>query len=191
MNGIGGIGFGGPVVMLTLIALSGLICLIIMMIVRRRSGWARAVPIALLLWSLACLAVITLVPTSMATPGVRYVEACSFDYDGPAPDGFWILPGGQRFLNTAVFVPSGFLLMWTLSQFRRGLWWTVPGLVGLIGFSVTIELLQQKVSRLGRACDITDMVDNGFGAVLGVAVGLVVFGTWRIGRRILRGPFPG
>lgn len=173
--------------MLVLVAFSGLICLVITVVTGRRTGWARAVPLGLLLWSMACLAVVTLVPTSMTAPAVRFVEVCSFDYDGPAPDGFWILPGGQRFLNTVMFIPSGFLLMWTLSQFRRGLWWTVPGLVALIGFSVVIELLQQKVSRLGRACDITDMVDNGLGAAIGVVVGLVVFGSWRLGRRMLRG----
>lgn len=176
--------------MLALVALSGLACLVVTVVTGRRADWARAVPLGLLLWSLACLAVITLVPTSTGQPAIRFVEVCSFDYDGPAPDGFWILPGGQRFLNTLAFVPSGILLMWTLSQYRRGLWWTVPGLVALIGFSVVIELLQQKVSRLGRACDVTDMVDNGIGAVIGVATGLVVFGTWRLVRRLVAGPFP-
>ena len=39
---------------------------------------------------------------------------------GPAPDGFWIFAGGQRLLNTLLFVPSGILLV--VAAARRLAW---------------------------------------------------------------------
>lgn len=171
---------GGPTAMLVLVALSGVATGLVALAVAQRMGWRRTVPMWLLVWSLACLVVITLVPSSTATPVVVHTEVCSFDYDGPAPDGFWIIPGGQRLLNTLVFIPSGALLVWTLGQFRRGLRWVLPGLLALAGCSVAIELAQQKVSRLGRACDVTDMVDNTLGAIIGVVLGLMAVGVARL-----------
>ena len=44
-------------------------------------------------------------------PAAGRQTSCSWDIGGPAPDGFWIFPGGQRLLTTLVFGPSGALLV--------------------------------------------------------------------------------
>ena len=182
--------FGGPGVMLLGIVIAFAVFGVLTAITHRRLGWDRSLGLFGLLWSVAVLFVITLVPTS----GVpRYIPPelaqtrCSLDYGGPAPDGFWIIRGGQRMLNVLVFMPSGILLAWTLSRFRHGLAWLLPALAALIGCSVLIELIQLKAIQLGRACDVTDMVDNATGAVLGVLVGLVLVGIIAGVRRLRRG----
>ena len=185
---------GGVGVMLLGVALSGAVCAGIALLLRRRTGAPWAWSLALFLWSLAAIGCVTLIPADGA-PGVvyadeRYYNSCSFDYGGPAPEGFWILSGGQRLLNTVVFVPSGALLVLDLGRWRSA-WWTVPlGLVGLGLVSVGIEATQQVLSRLDRSCDVTDVVDNLAGAGLGVLAGILLLPLvrpWR-GRRGRSGP---
>jgi glycopeptide antibiotics resistance protein len=111
---------------------------------------------------------------------------CSWDIGGPAPDGFWIFSGGQRLLNTVVFVPPGALLVLAAARWRTA-WVLVPaGLALLAAYSVGIELTQLVLARLDRACDVTDVIDNVTGAVLGVALGVVLavlLRPWRHRRR--------
>ena len=48
--------------------------------------------------------------------------------------------------------------------------------------AVAIENLQLAASRIGRACDVTDMVDNLLGAIIGGVLGLLlalVLRPWR------------
>ena len=176
---------GGVGVMLLLIAVSGLVCGVLALLLQPRLGWVTAVAIAGLLWSLAVIASITLIPANGA-PGIVYAEnrstTCSWDIGGPAPDGFWIFSGGQRLLNTVVFVPPGALLVLAAARWRTA-WVLVPaGLALLAAYSVGIELTQLVLARLDRACDVTDVVDNVTGAVVGVAVGIVlalVLRPWR------------
>ena len=84
--------------MLLLVALSGALCGLLAVALRPRLGWLSAVSIAGFVWSLAIIASITLIPANGA-PGVVAAEGrlttCSWDIGGPAPDGFWIFPGGQ------------------------------------------------------------------------------------------------
>jgi hypothetical protein len=180
---------GGVGVMLVGIAVTGLLCAGLATVLARRTGASWAWSLALLLWSLAAIGFVTLIPAD-GSPGVvyadqRYYNSCSFDYGGPAPEGFWVLSGGQRLLNVLVFVPSGALLVLVLGRWRSA-WWTVPlGLLGLGLVSVGIEATQQVLSRLDRSCDVTDVVDNLTGAGLGVAVGLALLPLvrpWRRGR---------
>lgn len=142
-------------------------------------GWL----LPLLLWCLAVIAVLTLVPTSASTgwvaDGARY-QQCSLDYDGPAPDGFWIFPGGQRLLNTVLFIPAGICLGVLATRWRA---WFLGGLLSVLllaGVSTGVEWLQLEVARLGRSCDVTDIVDNATGGLLGVLLGLVVGGLVRL-----------
>lgn len=154
-------------------------------LVRRRLGWVSALAITGLLWSLVVIALVTLIPAGGA-PGVVAAEGrlatCSWDIGGPAPDGFWIFSGGQRLLNTVAFVPSGALLVVAAVRWRSA-WVTVPvGLVLLAAYAVGIEYTQLQLARLDRACDVTDMIDNTTGAVVGVGIGLVlavVLRPWR------------
>jgi glycopeptide antibiotics resistance protein len=112
-------------------------------------------------------------------PAESRSDTCSLDYGGPAPEGFWIFSGGQRLLNTALFVPAGALLVLVAARWRIG-WLMAPvGLVGLAAYSLAIELVQLEVARIDRACDITDFVDNVTGAVVGFMAGLLLAAALR------------
>ena len=169
---------------------SGLACLGLTLAVRRRAGWPWAVALGLFVWSLVVLGLITLLPANGA-PGIVSAESrldhCSWDIGGPAPDGFWVFAGGQRLLNTLVFVPSGVLLVMVAARWRRAVWLLVPvGFALLAAYSVLIELTQLALARLDRACDVTDMIDNttgaGIGVLLGVLLALVVrpWSSWEV-----------
>lgn len=176
---------GGVGVMLLLVAVSGVLCCLLALALRRRLGWVSAVAIAGFVWSLAVLGTITLLPANGA-PGIVAAEGrrttCSWDIGGPAPDGFWIVPGGQRLLNAVVFIPSGALLVIAVARWRAA-WVLVPaGLALLAAYSVAIEATQLALARLDRACDVTDVIDNVTGAVFGIGVGIVlavVLRPWR------------
>jgi hypothetical protein len=180
---------GGVGVMLLLIAGAGLVCALLALALRRL-GWVGAVAIAGLVWSLAVIAAITLIPASGA-PGIVPAEGraagCSWDIGGPAPEGFWIFSGGQRLLNTVVFVPPGALLVVAAARWRAA-WVLVPvGLALLAAYSVGIEVTQLALARIDRACDVTDVVDNVSGAAIGVLVGCVLallLRPWRYRRRL-------
>ncbi|MBM6406117.1 VanZ family protein [Phycicoccus sp. CSK15P-2] len=176
---------GGVAVMLLGAVLSGLLALSLAMLLRRRFGVLWAFAACGFLWSLVVVALVTLIPYEGA-PGVIPADQaqtmCSFDYGGPAPEGFWIFSSGQRTLNTALFVPSGVLMVVMLARWRSA-WVLVPlGLAGLVAYSIGIEVTQLALARLDRACDVTDMVDNVTGALFGVAIGLllvVLLRPWR------------
>ena len=158
-------------------AASGLLCLLLAGLLRRRLGPVSAFAVAGLAWSLAVIALVTLLPAEGA-PGVVPADGrlttCSWDIGGPAPDGFWILESGQRLLNTVLFVPSGALLVLSATRWRAG-WWLVPaGLAALAAYSAAIEKVQLELARIDRACDVTDIIDNVTGVLLGVGLGLVL-----------------
>jgi glycopeptide antibiotics resistance protein len=162
--------------MLVGVVLSGLLCVALAWSARRPAGWPWAVALGLFAWSLLVLGLITLLPAN-GSPGIVSAEGrlgyCSWDIGGPAPDGFWIVPGGQRLLNLAVFIPSGALLVLVASRWRRGVWILVPvGFALIAAYSVGIELTQLALARLDRACDVTDMIDNVTGAGVGVLLGV-------------------
>lgn len=151
----------------------------------RRLGTVGAAAWCGLAWWLTVIALVTLVPiygVDYAVPAETRSETCSMDYGGPAPEGFWIFSGGQRLLNTALFVPAGALLVLAVSRWRAG-WVMAPlGLLGLAAYSLGIELVQLELARIDRACDVTDLVDNVIGAAIGFGVGLVlalVLRPWR------------
>jgi len=179
---------GGVGVMLLLVAFSGLLCGLLAVALRTRLGWVSAIAIAGFFWSLAVIASITLIPANGA-PGIVAAEGrlttCSWDIGGPAPEGFWIFSGGQRLLNTVVFIPSGALLVIAVARWRAA-WVLVPvGLVLLAGYSAAIEATQLALARIDRACDVTDIIDNVTGAVVGVGIGIVlamVLRPWRYRR---------
>lgn len=151
----------------------------------RRLGPVTAVAIAGFCWTVVCIGILTLIPARWGigvVPVGRAQTSCSLDYGGPAPDGFWILPGSQRLLNTAIFVPAGALWVLAVARWRVG-WVLAPlGIAALGLFSIAIESVQLAAARIGRACDVTDMVDNLAGAVLGGALGVLlalVLRPWR------------
>ena len=171
--------------MLVGVVLSGLAFAGVTWVVRRRTGWPWAATLGLFAWSLVVLGLITLLPAN-GSPGIVSAEGrldyCSWDIGGPAPDGFWIVPGGQRLLNLAVFIPSGVLLVLVAARWPRRAWVLVPvGFALIAAYSVAIELTQLALARLDRACDVTDVIDNVTGAGVGVLVGVpvaLVVGRW-------------
>ena len=170
--------------MLVAVIAAAVLCLLLGVGLHGRLG-ATAWAVAALVWSLVAIGVITLIPAQGA-PGIVPAETrlatCSWDLGGPAPEGFWIFSGGQRLLNTVVFVPSGALLVLVAARWRSA-WVAVPlGLAGLAAYSAAIEWTQLQLARLDRACDVTDLVDNVTGALLGAALGLglaMVVRPWR------------
>ena len=175
---------GGPEVML-LGALAAGVVSALLGLGLARLGAERPWAVAGLLWSIVVIGLVTLLPTD-GSPGWIPVEeaqdACSWDYGGPAPEGFWIFGGGQRLLNVLLFVPSGMFL--AVATLRRGTWWlAVPGLVALAAYSVVIERVQLELTRLDRACDVTDIVDNVSGALIGFGIGILVAAALGLGRR--------
>ena len=171
--------------MLLLIAVAAVVAAVVAALLASRFGWPWAALFGLLLFSIAGIGVLTLIPANGA-PGVVSAEGrldhCSWDIGGPAPDGFWILPGGQRMLNAVVFIPAGVLLVLVAARWRWA-WVTVPlGLAALAGYSTLIELTQLAAARIDRACDVTDIIDNVTGAVMGVIIGIAllpVVRPWR------------
>ena len=177
---------GGVGVMLALIAVAGVVSALLALALRGRFGWPWSVLCGLLLWSVLVIGVLTLIPANGA-PGIVSAEGrlteCSWDIGGPAPNGFWILPGGQRLLNAVVFVPAGVLLVLVAAR-GRWAWVTVPlGLALLAAYSTLIELTQLSLARIDRACDVTDIIDNVTGAAVGVLIGLALLPLvrpWRL-----------
>lgn len=162
-----------------------LVCALAALVTRRRLGWVATMAWWGLLWWLVVIALVTLVPANGA-PGVVPAEGrlptCSWDLGGPAPEGFWVFDGGQRLLNTVLFVPAGALLVLVVSRWHVG-WLLAPlGILALAAYSAAIEWVQLELARIDRACDVTDVVDNVTGALLGFVVGLVlalVLRPWR------------
>ena len=178
-------GFAGIGAMVLGALVAGLVLALVASVAQRRLGRVTAWAITGFLWSVVVIALVTLLPTE-ADIGVVPIESrpseCSMDYGGPAPDGFWIFGGGQRTLNTLLFVPAGALLVLAVSRWRAGLVLAPVGLAGLAGYSLLIEKTQFELARIDRACDITDVVDNVAGAVIGFGIGLVlmlVLRPWR------------
>ncbi|WP_133241115.1 VanZ family protein [Nocardioides gansuensis] len=176
---------GGTGVMVLGALLAAALAALVALLVRRRLGPVHAVLVAGLLWSLLVIAVVTLVPAQWGTgivPAETRSPTCSWDYGGPAPEGFWVLGGTQRTLNTLLFVPAGAFGVLAFA----GWWawrWIPLGFAGLAAYSIGIETGQLALARIDRACDVTDVVDNVTGAAIGVVIGLLLAAVLRPWRR--------
>ena len=84
------------------------------------------------------------------------------------------MAGGQRLLNTAVFAPSGALLVLVARAGEVRVGHRAVGFALLAAYSVAIEYTQLALARLDRACDVTDMIDNVTGAAIGVLIGIAL-----------------
>ena len=163
---------GGVGVMLLLVALSGLLCGLLALALQRRLGWVSALAIAGFLWSLAVIALDHPDPRERR-PGHRL-------RGGPADH---LLVGHRRSGARRVLDLLGrpAAAQHRRLRPRRGAagarrWpaggrpgcWCRSGLVLLAAYSVGIEATQLALARIDRACDVTDVIDNVTGAVLGV-----------------------
>ncbi len=113
------------------------------------------------------LASLSLIVAATLSPGVDGVwGSCLRDVAHPlGPRG--LLTGGDRSLNTWLFVPLGVFA--ALAARTRP--WLLPA-----AFAVPfmVEGLQRALPWLGRRCQFQDLVDNAWGVVLGAAVGLLI-----------------
>ncbi|WP_157974042.1 VanZ family protein [Desertihabitans aurantiacus] len=181
--------FAGTATMVLGALVLGVVLLLVAVAARRRVGTVAAFARSGLLWSLLVIALVTLVPLDgidLERPVETAQQVCSLDYGGPAPDRFLFFSGGQRMLNTVLFVPAGAFLVLVATRWRAGWLLALLGLGVLAAYSVGIEITQLELSRIGRACDVTDIVDNVLGAGLGGVLGAllaVVLRPWRERRR--------
>lgn len=113
------------------------------------------------------LASLSLIVAATLAPGTGGVwGSCLRDVVHPlGPRG--LLTGGDRSLNTWLFVPLGVFA--ALAARRRP--WILP-----LAFTVpfVVEAVQRTVPWLGRRCQFQDLVDNSWGLVLGAVAGLLV-----------------
>jgi hypothetical protein len=181
---------GGTGWMLLFAAVAGLLAIVVGLAVGRRLGPLAGFAWFGLLWSLAVIGIVTLIPARNGLgyiPADQHATSCSWDIGGPSPNGFWILGGGQQLLNTLLFVPAGVFMVLALGRWRSGRVLIPLGLVVLAACSLGIEETQLHVARIDRACDVTDILDNVTGAAIGVALGLALLPLtrpWRArGRR--------
>ena len=177
---------GGAGVMVLGALLAGVVAVLLALVLRRWLGGTSAVAVAGLVWSLVGIALVTLVPTRPdvgIVPAENRSEACSWDYGGPSGAAFEVLGFDQRTLNVLLFVPAGIFLVLAVGRWWSGLVLAPVGLVALAAYSLAIELTQLQLARLDRACDVTDIIDNVTGAVIGGLVGLVLAAVLRPWRR--------
>ena len=181
---------GGTNWMLLFAATAALVTLVIGLAVGRRMGPLAGFAWFGLLWSVAVIGIVTLIPAENGLgyiPANEHATACSWDIGGPSPNGFWIFGGGQQLLNTVLFIPAGIFLVLALARWRTG-WMLVPlGLAALAAYSLGIEETQLHVARIDRACDVTDIIDNVTGAALGVLLGLALLPLARPWKAKVRG----
>jgi hypothetical protein len=176
---------GGTGWMLLFAAAAGLLALVVGLAVGRRMGPVAGFAWFGLVWSIAVIGVVTLIPAQNGLgyiPADQHATSCSWDIGGPSPDGFWVFGGGQQLLNTMLFVPAGVFLVLVAGRWRAGRLLVPLGLLALAAYSLGIEETQLHVARIDRACDVTDIIDNVTGAAIGVAVGLALlplFRPWR------------
>src|SRR3954470_7032764 len=176
---------GGTSWMLLFAAGAGLLATVVGLGVGRRMGPLAGFTWFGLAWSVAVIAIVTLIPAQNGLGSIAAEDhgpSCSWDIGGPSPDGFWIFGGGQQLLNAMLFVPAGLFLVLAFGRWRAG-WVLIPcGLVALAGLSLVVEEVQLHVARIDRACDVTDIIDNVTGALIGVLIGLLLlplFRPWR------------
>ena len=187
---------GGTSWMLLFAAVAALLALVMGLAVGRRLGAVAGVAWFGLVWSLAVIGIVTLIPAQDGLgyiPANQHANSCSWDIGGPAPGGFWIFGGGQQLLNSLLFVPAGIFLVLVVARWPAGRLLVPVGLLALAAYSLGIEETQLHVARLDRACDVTDIIDNVSGAVLGVVVGLALLPLarpWRARRRRRAGGGP-
>jgi hypothetical protein len=124
----------------------------------------------LLLASMGGIHALTIAPSREAlTTAITGPITCDFSRLGLAPLSVYAR-FDDPFFNIAVFVPLGFAIG-LLPTGRRKLVLAIAALL----LPVAIETTQAVLVAMGRACQSGDVFDNAFGALTGLALGLVAF----------------
>lgn len=77
-------------------------------------------------------------------------------------------------MNVLLFLPLGFLLMIVGTNIRH----RITAVVLLVTLSTAIEILQ-SADFIARSCDLTDVVDNSVGSIVGASAGTLFATTLR------------
>lgn len=148
----------------TLLAIVGVLVLgaLLAVLLRRKTSMSapRSFWTAAAVASVAAVLLITLNPS-----GRGGIQGCSFTLYGSVFD--WIR-GNQSTANVAMLVPAAIAL--TLAT--RSTRWFPWSLVALVVLPVLIEAAQAWLP-VGRACDVTDVVDNWWGVAIGGLIGWI------------------
>ncbi|HEY5630011.1 MAG TPA: VanZ family protein [Candidatus Limnocylindrales bacterium] len=124
----------------------------------------------LLLASVGGILALTIAPSREAlTTPITGPITCDFSRLGLAPLSVYAR-FEDPFFNIVVFVPLGFAIG-LLPTGRPKLVLAIAALM----LPLAIETTQAVVVAMGRACQSGDVFDNGFGALIGLALGLVAF----------------
>jgi VanZ like family len=110
-----------------------------------------------------------LVVAATLSPGFGSIwGSCLHDIVRPlGPSG--LLAGGDRSLNTWLFVPLGFFAALSARRFP----WLM---VAVFATPFLVEGTQRFLPLLGRRCQFQDLVDNTWGLILGACAGLLLTG---------------
>ena len=138
--------------------------------VARWLGTSRGVAWVMVL-SLGVILAATLSPFA----GVGPAPGCDLSRVGLVPLGE-LLWSGDLLGNVLGFVPLGFALALVPRSRRKA-----AVLIGAIALPFLVEATQLIVLPLGRACQVSDVIDNLTGLVIGLAAGTVV--SWLAIRR--------
>ncbi len=113
------------------------------------------------------LASLWLIVAATLSPGLGSIwGSCLHDATRPlGPAG--LLTGGDRSLNTWLFVPLGFFAALSARRFP----WLM---IAVFATPFLVEGTQRFVPFLGRRCQFQDLVDNTWGLILGACAGLLL-----------------
>ncbi|CAN5455539.1 hypothetical protein BH10ACT1_BH10ACT1_21220 [soil metagenome] len=152
---------------LSAIAVALLVGVVLAVLLHRRTamGPSRSVWIAASAVSAAAVLMITLAPSGR---GGTY--ACSFAVEGSVLD--WTR-GNQSTANVAMLMPVAVVLPLA----TRGTRWYPWSFPALLAFPLLIEAAQANLP-VGRACDVTDVVDNWWGVACGCLLGWAATAVW-------------
>lgn len=146
----------------TLAAIAGALLAgaILAVVLRRRTE----LPLARCVWIAAsAVAATAVLLITLAPSGRGGTYDCTFTVEGSVFD--W-LRGNQSTANVAMLVP----LAVALPLATRSTRWYHWSFVALVAFPVLIEAAQANLP-VGRACDVTDVVDNWWGVAFGCLIG--------------------
>lgn len=155
------LGYGVPAAVIVIAVVGALVLIPVVLIGRRRLGWARAAGWAALAWAVLLTAAVTLSPSDSEGASA----GCSIGIDGLFVG--W-LSEDARLLNVLLFAPVSALVVMLVRDRRRA----AIATASLLAWPIVLELLQ-STGPVGRSCDLADVVDNWTGLTIGAGAGMV------------------
>lgn len=155
-----------------LTALGALVGLVCGPLVTRFCLQRTMIPVRSVAAGLTALMLPMVLSVTLAPSGADFGSGCALILPSIPPSFSHEL----RLLNVLLFLPLGFLLMIVGTNIRH----RITAVVLLVILSTAIELLQ-STDFITRSCDLTDVVDNSVGSIVGASAGtlLAIKLPWR------------